>query len=794
MQNNLKNIILIITFIWLGFIAIIVQTLCFRELIVVFFGNELCLGIIFAAWLLGITLGALIASFITDRIRLPTPLITILLLLISLFLPFQIYFIRLIRLIINIPIGQHTSFFETVYMSFITVMPFSILIGIAFPVACKIYGLINEQSNGAATALDIGWVYIWEAIGSLMGGILFTFYLAGHYPVFKIILISNFISLIIALLVALTAQIRRTIYLIIPIGLIIFNLMITLTSASIIENKSILKRWQSLAGENMALGRSTDSKYANIAIGSLNEQYSLFENGKYVSSFPDDYTYAPLAHLFMTQHLKPQEILLIGGGIEGLIKEMLNYPLKHLHYVQLDPKIIEIESKYLPADDLRLLNADKRLQVHYIDGRMFIKTHPDKFDMIIINLPDPSTAMINRFYTIDFFKEAKLRLNKGGVIITRVSSAVNYFSEAVGNYIGSVYDAITSVFKYVLVTPGTDAYFFASDEPNTVTFNINTLDQRYHASGIESKYFISPVWFETILPEWHIKLTRQALAKQRTHYLNTDLRPVTYFFNLILWDKITRESSSATTFLQIIAEIKFYWIIIALAVLFDLWFIYLKITKPAHAAIQKSNSLISIFVIGFSGLSLELISIIIFQNVYGYLYQYIGFMVALFMAGLAVGGYISNQYIKRTIYEEPDKSIRMPRVMVVIHFLVFIISIFMLYVLPLWIQHSSSYIIIFLLIILVGITTGMAYPVISLIYLQSGAKIGKIAGLIDSVDHLGACLGAMLIGVFFIPIFGMNNTCGFIAFLNLLVIILFTIHNLRGFGYSYSGPSKDENI
>jgi spermidine synthase len=834
MQHKLKNIILIITFIWLGFIAIIAQTLCFRELMVIFFGNELCLGIIFTAWLLGITLGAFFASFIIDKIKSSTSLLTALLLLIIFILPFQVYSIRLIRLIINIPIGQHIPFFETVYMSFITVMPFSIIIGIAFPVACKIYALLKGKIADAA--LQISWVYIWEAIGSLIGGVLFTFYLVEHYSVFGIILASNFISVTIAFLVYcqfersellaiipsmtrgyLTASARKTISLIIFLILVASNLIITLKFTASIENKSILKRWQSLAGENMALVKSTNSKYANIAIGSLNEQYSLFENGKYVSSFPDDYTYAPLAHLFLTQHPQPQDVLLIGGGIEGIIKEMLNHPIKTLDYVQLDPKIIEIESKYLLADDMRLLRADKRLQIHYIDGRLFIKTHPAKFDIIIINLPDPSTAMINRFYTIDFFNEAKLRLNKGGVMITRVSSAVNYFSETVGNYTGSVYDTLTSVFKYVLVTPGTDAYFFASDEPDTVTFNISTLDQRYRSIDIESRYFISPASFEMMLREWDIKFTQQALAKQRKHYLNTDLQPITYFFNLILWDKITRKNSSATTFLQMLSGIKFHWIIVLLFILFIVRLIYLKITspvrsepgqrneamrefrdrtqdasngvkthqcsataQPAQASLQKSNSLISIFIIGLSGLSLELISIIIFQNVYGYLYQYIGFMVALFMAGLAVGGYLSN------IYNEvkPDRivaagfSLRNLRTlkgaatpfkqMIIIHFLIFMIPIFISYILPL----CSLYIIIFILIVFIGMITGMAYPVISRIYLKSGAETGKTAGLIDSFDHLGACLGAILIGVFFIPIFGINNTCIFIALINFGAVFL----------------------
>jgi spermidine synthase len=90
----------------------------------------------------------------------------------------------------------------------------------------------------------------------------------------------------------------------------------------------------------------------------MHNQYSLMENGKYVSSFPDEYTHAPLAHLFLTQHPNPKNVLLIGGGIEGTIKEMLKYPIESLDYVQLDPKIIEVVKEYLPAEDRKPLETD----------------------------------------------------------------------------------------------------------------------------------------------------------------------------------------------------------------------------------------------------------------------------------------------------------------------------------------------------------------------------------------------------------------------------------------------------
>jgi spermidine synthase len=791
----MKNLILIISFIWLGIIAIIAQTLCIRELLVMFFGNELCLGIIFTAWLVGITVGAFIGSFITDKFQFPIPFFSVLLLLITIILPLEAYLIRLFRLILNIPLGQHIPFFETIYMSFILVMPFSIIVGIAFPVSCKVYTLLKQKTTETTGAIQIGWVYIWEAIGSLIGGIVFTFYLVERFTIFEIIFVSNFISSTLGFLVFLITPIKplrlilltgKKTFLITPIHSFIIYLLIILANLVVatelttkLQTQSIQKRWNSLTGGDIKLVKSTDSRYGNIAIGKLQDQYSLVENGKFISSFPDEYTHSPLAHLFLTQHPLPQNVLLIGGGIEGIIKEMLKYPLKNLHYVQLDPKIIEVLTPYLPVQDLQIIHSDQRLHIHYVDGRRFIKQTRERFDLIIINLPDPSTAMINRFYTKEFFLDAKNVLNKGGVLITRVSSAVNYFSETIGNYVGSVYDTLSSVFEYVLCFPGTDAYFFVSDTENTVTFDISILDRRYRDSKVDSKYLISPAYFEMVFPEWHIKLTNKALQNKKNKYLNTDLQPITYFFNLILWDTITKERVSEKTFFKTIANINFRWFIIFLLTVLVIRLIYIRLTQNYQPEHQRFNSLLSIFVIGLSGLSLELIIIFGFQNIHGYIYQVIGFMVSLFMAGLAIGGFFSNKIL---IAPRSTNVKNLLNAIVLIHILMLLVSFSLPYILSILSGITSEKVslsIIFSVMVFIGMLTGMVYPLLSQVYLLSGAEVGKTAGLIDTLDHLGACLGALLTGVFVIPIFGIIKTCILISLLNLLVIIFISTHPVR---------------
>ena len=57
---------LLVAMFCLGAFAAIAQVLFVRETLVVFFGNELSIGVMFASWLLGISLGAFAARFLCD--------------------------------------------------------------------------------------------------------------------------------------------------------------------------------------------------------------------------------------------------------------------------------------------------------------------------------------------------------------------------------------------------------------------------------------------------------------------------------------------------------------------------------------------------------------------------------------------------------------------------------------------------------------------------------------------------------------------------------------------------------
>jgi len=795
MQNNIRRPILVAAFFWLGFTSIIAQTISLRESLVIFNGNELIIGLIFAVWLLGIAIGAIISGYLADKIKNPPLIFAIVLAAVALILPCQVYFIRIVRYAIDIPIGQQISFFQSLYLSLPMIMPFSLLIGIAFPLACHTYSSFNPADGSANSGpLSIGKVYIIEALGSLVGGCLFTFLLVDSFPVFQILLFCQAPLMALAFwlfapsIMAPPERATVVITKVIQTAIVFVALFVLIISAAKhLESGSLNKRWQSFCGKDISLLKSVDSKYANIAVGKLENQYSLVENGKFVSTFPDEYTYAPIANLVITQHPNPKNVLVIGGGIEGMLKEMLKYPITQLDYVQLDYAVIETLKAYLPEDDLRVLRGDSKIKIHNIDGRAFVKKTKNLYDIIFINLPDPSTSSLNRFYTLDFYREAKTKLSPDGILAARASSAVNYVGEAVGNFTGSVYDTLCFAFKHVLVTPGTEAFFFASDDLNTVTFDIKTLDQRYRQREVETGYFVSPASFEVLLPPKDIEFINSALRNRATHRINTDLQPITYFQNLVLWNTVTGGNSER--FLKFISKFSFNWMIVIILLLTVFGILYFLKNRKNELVYNRFNTILSISLIGLSGLSLELILLFSFQNIFGYIYHQIGFLIALFMAGLAGGSYLSNRIIaKNRILGLTDLK-PVLKTVIIIHLAMAILA----FGLPLAFAILSSisgaeltaFGAIMLLIIAIGVLTGMVYPLLSEIYISSQANVGRTAGIIDSFDHLGACVGAFLTGILFIPVFGLAQTCIIIGLLNLLPAIFIAINSF----FSYKGTT-----
>jgi spermidine synthase len=395
--------------------------------------------------------------------------------------------------------------------------------------------------------------------------------------------------------------------------------------------------------------------------------------------------------------------------------------------------------------------------------------------MVILNLPDPSTAMINRFYTREFFKEVKERLNEGGIVVTGITSAVTYVGEEVGFYAGSIYNTLKKVFPFIIIAPGEKNYFFASTSPHILTTDTKILGQRFSSRHILSEYF-TPYHFEMLFPEEQVQFIKHSLEKKSGLKINTDFQPITYFYNLVLWQIFSGKKGEGNIFKHL--SDRFTWYAIPLLILFFIRVVYVLFSRQRLPHHLKFNSLLAITTTGFAGMALEIILMFSFQNIYGYIYQKVGLIVALFMLGLSLGGYFMNRIIA-------GKERNWVKILITIQFLICLYSITLPFIIKFVASHTGSSIIapgleyLFMLLVAgVGWLTGLEFPLVSRIVITQ-EEVGTVAGWVDAFDHLGACFGALLTGTLLVPLLGTFNSCFITGILSLMSGLLLAIYLIQ---------------
>ena len=404
---------LIFTLLLRGFTSLIIEVLLIRELLVTFSGNELSIGIILANWLFLIALGSSILGRFADKLKCKIEIYTSLQLIISVYLPFAIYLCRNIKNIIGVVPGEAVGIIPIIYCSFLILLPLCISDGAQFSFGCKIY---SDFSGKPSTS--IGRAYIYESIGAVTGGLVFTYFFIPFFNSLQVALFIAILNLFSAILLfiffnkwhsvpkvyGIKISFSKMIACFCLIFLLLGVYLLVSNQANKIHWDMLNKQWR-----GQELIHYQNSVYSNIAVTIRENQFNFFSNGMPLFSTPvpniffvEEFTHIPL--LF---HPFPQNILLISGGAGGVLNEIIKYPsVKNIHYVELDPLIIKMVQKYsTPLTITELKNP--KVKIKYTDGRLWIKKSTDNYDVVLVNLPPPSTLQLNRFYTVGFFKEVK---------------------------------------------------------------------------------------------------------------------------------------------------------------------------------------------------------------------------------------------------------------------------------------------------------------------------------------------------------------------------------------------------
>ncbi len=753
-----------------GFSTFSAQIVFLRELLVFFYGNELSLGVVLGCWLFWTGLGSLGLGKFSDRFRSPAVVFSLLQALLALVLVLTLPAIRAARLVLDLAPGEIVGYGPIFLVSFSALSLTCLLNGFLFALGCRSYDRIALGEGGDPAlrpARGLGMVYVMEALGSTIGGLLTSFLLIRTLDSLPLLLLLGGLNLAASGVLLLSDPDRRRLRL----GRIIWLAAVTAAAVLIYSRAGALDRisrgWQ---WRGFDLKRVENTIYGNLVVTGRENQFSLFENGLLLFTYPDENTVEESVHLALLQHPNPRQVLLLGGGAAGGLREVLRHPaVEEVTYLELDPAIISLAEEFLPAEESRFL-TDPRVKIIHRDGRIYLDREGRDYDLIILNLPDPLTVQINRFYTREFFARARDRLRAGGVIGFRVTSSPNYVSGELRNFLGCLYRTLEEVFPAVVIIPGGVNYFVASDSPDYLTDDYNLLEARVQERGLDLRY-VRGYYLSDRMSRERVDDLRETIETAPRRQVNRDLHPVSYFYNLVFWSSyFTGETGGwFIRFLQGALVLRWWWFALPVVLALSAFPFF----RHRSRRTRGGWVLWPVFTSGFSEIVFQVVVLLAFQIFYGYVYYKLGLLLTLFMVGLALGAGVL--------------TILLPRVRDTYRLFLATQIAICLYPLLLPVVFSGlasgrsglvaglgEHLIFPLLPLLAGFVGGFQLPLAGRIYLKEQKRVGMVAGLTYGADLFGACLGAVAVSALILPILGLYATCYAVALVNLatLVVIL----------------------
>jgi spermidine synthase len=740
------------------------QIVLLRELMVAFLGNELIVGVVLANWLALEALGSLVFSRAPERMRDPAAAFVWLSLIIAAALPATVCLARAMRQLLGAGAGQGLGLLHVAPGSLAVLAPVAFPHGGLFAVSCRI--LCGRSGEPAETGRFLGSAYVLETLGTMVAGALLTFLLIPHLDPVRISVWMALLSVLPCLLMLLPLRrgLRSRPAASTATGLLLAASALALATglAGRLHRYSLQLRWE---GAEVVDHRST--VHGSITVTVSGGQRTLYYDGVPTVSTPSPDVVRPeeMVHIPMLFHPRPEEVLLVGGGVEGLAAELLRHPVDRVDWVELDDRLVEVARRFLPGT--AAVMEDPRLRFIPDDGRHYLAGTESRYDVILLGISDPQSIQPNRLFTREFLQTASERLAPGGLLGLSASSYQPYMGEGLGRRNASILMTLGEAFEHVRVVPGENmAVYVASDDPALPLQTADSLAAR-HSAREPGTVVVTPGYLRYLMSRRRTERFLGSVEGIRAQ-VNADHRPILVFYALSHWTSLF--SPALHDGLE--------WLAGAhprhAAVLAGLIAAVFLAARLARRPAGRVALPLAIGTTGFSAMVFDLAVMLGFQTLYGYLYRDIGLLVSAFMFGSALGGLLMVRLLRRGVggrwlFAATELSV----------------AGFALLLPPVigalgggagtgpgggWLRAAFA-----VLSLAGGSLVGAQFPLASRLHLGGGAAPGATAGTLNAADLIGGWCGGMLGGVILLPVVGLQGTCLVVAFLKMASLAAFLL-------------------
>ncbi len=231
----------------------------------------------------------------------------------------------------------------------------------------------------------------------------------------------------------------------------------------------------------------------------------LVLDGMVMTTIKDEFVYHEMiSHVALNTHPNPENVLVIGGGDGGAIREIVKHSkVKKAVLVEIDSRVIELSKQYLP-EIAAALSGNPKVEVKVEDGIRFIAEAKNQFDVIIVDSTEPVGPAVGLF-ALDFYQAISQALKPDGIMVAQTESP--FFNP---DLISRVFKDISSVFPitklYLANIPtypsGLWSFTLGSKQYDPELVDENSLPEietKYYTPRIHKSVFRLPRFVENLL-------------------------------------------------------------------------------------------------------------------------------------------------------------------------------------------------------------------------------------------------------------------------------------------------------
>ena len=211
---------------------------------------------------------------------------------------------------------------------------------------------------------------------------------------------------------------------------------------------------------------------------------TLVLDGKTQSTEVDEFAYhEALVHPSMIAHPNPKSVFVAGGGEGATIREVMSHrSVEQVVMVDIDKQVVDLCREYLPNHHQGSFD-DPRLELHHMDALEFLEDTSLRFDVVIVDVPDPLEAgPAYLLFTQEFYSLLKERLRPGGLMVAQSGPTGPAFYEqcfsAVANTVGSVFSGVYLSEAFVPSFGTTWGFVIGSTGPAPTSLSVEETDSR----------------------------------------------------------------------------------------------------------------------------------------------------------------------------------------------------------------------------------------------------------------------------------------------------------------------------